>query len=681
MVDLEDVGESRAHAVKVAPCPRGGCGRRPPTPGYPFPLARGGSGVVYRARQPEFDRTVAIKVLGGPLDANARARFDRERQAIGRLSGNANIVTVYGSGFTRDNRPYMAMEFLPHSLAERVDQGPMPWQEAVEIGEKIASALQVAHDAGILHRDVKPENVLYAKQDSPKLGDFGIARMEGATRTATGIVTASLAHAAPEVLEGKGASAASDVYSLASTVYALIAGRPAFVRPDDDSILPVIARVATAPVPDLGPHGVPAEVAKVIEDAMAKDPAARPKTPAEFREQLGAAATAATAPAAAETAPAPVVAPVPDAAAPAPSTAPAPVAAPAPKPPKPPKPPKTPLTPQQKAQRRRLLLFGGLGALGLILLLVVVAAVAGGGGGGGGGNDGAGTGGLDPEKLVITDTIDIGDDANSVSIAEDAVWATAGADDTLSRVDPDTREVTDVVEVGDFPIASAVGEDGAIWTADNASSTATRVDPDDREVTDTIDVGSAPIGIAAGEGAIWVSNNGENTVSRIDPDDLEVTDTIDVGGSPNGITVGEGAVWTADFSDGTVTRIDPDSLDTDTIDVGSGPSGITTGSGAVWVTNFDDDTVSRIDPDDLEETDTIDVDAGPAQVAVAEDVIWIVDFEDNHLVRVEVDDLDKVQFFGDDPGDGPNSVGLGFNGIWVTNLNDDNMVRIGENED
>ena len=179
--------------------------------------AEGGFGVVYKAHQTGFERTVALKILPiAAADESARDRFERERMAMGALSSHPNIVTVYGSGFTDDQQPYIVMEFMSRgSLGDRLTkQGAMPWNDAVAATIKVAGALDAAHEAGVLHRDIKPENILVSQYGEPKLGDFGIARIEGANQTRSGVITATMAHAPPEIVEGKRPTEASDVYSL-----------------------------------------------------------------------------------------------------------------------------------------------------------------------------------------------------------------------------------------------------------------------------------------------------------------------------------------------------------------------------------------------------------------------------------------------------------------------------------
>jgi predicted Ser/Thr protein kinase len=248
-------------------------------------IGRGGFATVYRARRVAFAQDVAIKVLtGSSVDGNAAARFERERQVLGALAQHPNIVTVYDSGTTADGSPFLVMEYLPGGpLSDQVDRsGPLDVRRVAEIAVKLCGALETAHRSGVLHRDIKPDNVLVSRYGEPVLADFGIARMSGGLQTRSGVVTATLSHAPPEVLDGQPPTARSDVYSLASTLFTLLAGTAPFVRDGEHSLAPLLARVIRDPVPDLRPRGVPADVCALLEWAMAKDPADRPRSALEF---------------------------------------------------------------------------------------------------------------------------------------------------------------------------------------------------------------------------------------------------------------------------------------------------------------------------------------------------------------------------------------------------------------
>ncbi|WP_370326053.1 protein kinase [Euzebya sp.] len=244
-------------------------------------IGRGGFGIVYTARQPAFDRTVAIKVLT-LSDERTLRRFDRERQALGKVSNHPHITPVFASGFTAEGMPYLAMELMRGgSLADRLDrQGAMPWQEVLDLGVKMAGALETAHRSGILHRDLKPANILLSDFGEPRLADFGIASLDDGEQTKTGMITASVAYAAPEVLDGKRPEVAADVYGLGATLFTLVAGGAPFAADEDESILAMVLRVARDPVPDLRPRGVPGVFATALETAMAKSPRARYPTAA-----------------------------------------------------------------------------------------------------------------------------------------------------------------------------------------------------------------------------------------------------------------------------------------------------------------------------------------------------------------------------------------------------------------
>ena len=251
-------------------------------------IGRGGFGVVYRCVQPALDRVVAVKVLSADLDEENRVRFFREQRAMGRLTGHPHIVCALHVGVTDSGRPYLVMPYHPQdSLDARIRRhGPLPLEEALRLGVKMAGALETAHRLGILHRDLKPGNILLTEYGEPALTDFGIAHIAGGFETATGTVTGSPAFTAPEVLSGGPPTEASDVYGLGATVFCAVTGHAAFERHRGEHVVAQFLRITTQPIPNAREHGVPEDVSGVIERAMTADPRQRPSTAAEFGDEL-----------------------------------------------------------------------------------------------------------------------------------------------------------------------------------------------------------------------------------------------------------------------------------------------------------------------------------------------------------------------------------------------------------
>ncbi len=242
-------------------------------PGYTgFELiARGSESVVYRARQELLGRDVAVKVLQ-VRDEAATARFRRELELtvdLGRQ--HPGIVTVLDTGTLATGEPCIVMAHHElGSLHDRLRQlGPLPVSEVVAAGTVVADALAFAHERGVLHRDVKPQNVLLLPT-SYVLADFGIARFADAGHTASA-ERFSYRHASPQVLDGHPPSAADDLWSLGSTLHTLLDGRPPFASldPDDDTALAYLRRVRTERPRALTRDDVPAELRTIVERCLA----------------------------------------------------------------------------------------------------------------------------------------------------------------------------------------------------------------------------------------------------------------------------------------------------------------------------------------------------------------------------------------------------------------------------
>jgi serine/threonine-protein kinase len=347
-------------------------------------IGRGGMSTVYRATDLSLDRVVAVKVAMDPLlerDPVYVARFKREARAAAALS-HPGAVTVFDAG-ADDATRYIVMECVDGRDLAKVlrDEGPLEPARAAHITEQVADTLAAAHAAGIVHRDVKPGNVMVEGRppaERAKVLDFGIARTPDAVSlTQTASVLGTAPYMSPEQAMGQPADARSDIYSLGCVLYEMLTGKPPFTAEVPAAVLHQHVRVAPKPPRELNP-AIPPALDGLVLQMLAKDPGDRPQTAAEVRDRLADfdTATAPTRPlpavealtaAAAAAAEVPQMATVPQAATPPPAT------------PIPPQPsaPTRPLTPGRPPRRAP---WAFLAVVALLLLGAAVAyAVAGGG--------------------------------------------------------------------------------------------------------------------------------------------------------------------------------------------------------------------------------------------------------------------------------------------------------------
>ncbi|MFI9841410.1 serine/threonine-protein kinase [Nonomuraea sp. NPDC051941] len=248
-------------------------------------LGQGGFGVVYLAVQSAVGREVALKVDNRVLLSDRdRRRFMREVTAAGALSGHPHVVAVYDAGLLPDGRPYMVLELCPGGSLSGRRLSPV---EARDVGVRIADALAAAHTQGVLHRDVKPGNILVNRYGQVALSDFGLATMPASGPEAS-VTRESLtpSYAPPEAFELAEPTPAGDVYALAATVYALLNGRPPRFPESGVPNLAMILALHRLPVPDI--PGVPPQLTAVLRQALASDPRERTPTAEAFRDALAA---------------------------------------------------------------------------------------------------------------------------------------------------------------------------------------------------------------------------------------------------------------------------------------------------------------------------------------------------------------------------------------------------------
>src|SRR5215469_14370866 len=268
------------------------------------PLGAGGMGEVYRARDTRLDRTVAIKILPLHLSDNpeAKQRFDREARAISSLN-HPNICTLYDIGH-HDVTDFLVMEFLEgETLADRLKKGPLPPEQVLKYGIEVCEGLEKAHGSGVMHRDLKPGNIMLTKTGA-KLMDFGLAKVtptgtppsSGLTMTfpgpsadqpltARGTLVGTFQYMAPEQVEGKDADLRSDIFALGAVLYEMATGKRAFTGKSQASIVAAILAAEPQPISTVQPMSPPA-LDRVVKICLAKEPDERWQTAHDVKLQL-----------------------------------------------------------------------------------------------------------------------------------------------------------------------------------------------------------------------------------------------------------------------------------------------------------------------------------------------------------------------------------------------------------
>jgi hypothetical protein len=235
-------------------------------------LGQGGMGVVYLAEDLRLRRHAALKLLPHHLnvDVAARGRFEQEARAASALD-HPNIVTVYEIGDAADGRLYIAMAFCEGvTLRELMDGGPLPAPLAVRLAVQVADGLAAAHRRGIVHRDVKPQNILVTDDNVARIVDFGIAKMAGSALTQTSVTPGTIAYMSPERTRGQASDPRADVWSLGAVLYEMLAGRRPFEADSDQALVFAIRNDEPEPL-DLVRTDVSAELSRIVQRCLAKD--------------------------------------------------------------------------------------------------------------------------------------------------------------------------------------------------------------------------------------------------------------------------------------------------------------------------------------------------------------------------------------------------------------------------
>jgi YVTN family beta-propeller protein len=596
------------------------------------PLGRGGMGMVYLAEQTGPHRQVALKLLLDPATASEafRERFLRESELAAAID-HPNVLPVYDAGET-DGVLWIAMRYVDgiDLAALLARDGPLAAEQALAIAGQVAGALDAAHARGLVHRDVKPGNILLAMDGGAVahayLADFGLTKRIGGARglTASGQVLGTIDYVAPEQVEGGPVDGLADQYSLGCVLFECLTGVVPFRR---DSELAVLWAHVHDPPPRIDDHrpDLPAALDEVIGRALAKAPGDR-------YPSCGALVAAAQA-ALAGAAPAGLRHRIARAVG-------------------------------RRARHRRragltrrssLVLSITAAVLSAVLLVVAVVVAR---------DGGAPTGPTTPAVVLAADravrinpatyepvaSVAVGTEPSAVVGGGGLVWVASRRDGTVSVVDPDTNRVQATIPASGSGPAGQGGSglayaSGSLWVANTAQRQVARVEPD-AEPTALIPVRASPNALRASpnalvpaQDAVWVAartQNGAGLVARIDAGSNQVDHPIRLGHPPTGlaITPDGGTVWVATPADRAVHRIDTGTGRVDRIPLPEAPDQAAYGDGAVWVTSSTDNVVLRID-EETSKRETIPVGNGPSGIAFGADRVWVANSKDGTVSTID----------------------------------------------
>jgi YVTN family beta-propeller protein len=249
-----------------------------------------------------------------------------------------------------------------------------------------------------------------------------------------------------------------------------------------------------------------------------------------------------------------------------------------------------------------------------------------------------------------------------VTRGADAIWVSRADDDSVLRLDPESRRVEQTIAVGRGPSALVIAK-GDLWVANSLDGTVSRIDPGLNRVVDTIPVGDGPSSLAFGRGSLWVANTRADELAQVDGVSGQVLDRTALPASPTGVAYAARAAWVSSEAVGTVFRIAPDARDIAEINVGTGPTGIAASEGAIWVANTLDGTISRIDPGRRAVTTTLPVGNGPVDVSLGSGSVWVANEFDGTVSRIDAAEGEVVEEIR--TGDRPQGVEAGGGQVWV----------------
>jgi serine/threonine-protein kinase len=600
-------------------------------------LGSGGQADVFLARDPQLERPVALKLLSPPLgdDERFRERFLHESRLAASLD-HPNVIPIYEAG-EADGHLFIAMRYVEGTDLRRIldAQGTLTPERTIALLEPVAGALDAAHARGLVHRDVKPSNVLVAVEPSDRsehvyLSDFGLSRTSSEPGEDIRF-SGSPGYAAPELLGPGAVDGRADVYALGCVLEECLTGSPPFGGRTMEVLWAHLEQ--EPPAPSVRNPALPPAIDAVTGRALAKDPEDRYGTCGELcgsaREALGLG--------------------------------------------------------ERRLSRRALLLAGGGAVVAVAAAVAVPLALP-----RREGDEGAGGPAVplplkehslvrvDPATGALADAAPLGVPPGPVAAEAGAIWVTSPDEAILIRVEPATGEIADrfdVAEVG-HPSLIAAGE-GFVWLGDpsqtfdydankpndNLAPVAYRLDPETRSLT-TVPTGDwGPENLAVAGGAVW---SGCDQVVRILPDG-RITAKVELPGAV--LAVGEGAVWAAgetgalvgqgksvlwQFDPATAAVLSETEIEPGVVDLAAG-------AGAVWVVRLSDDSIARVDAGTHASTEGFRVRL-PDRVAADRTAVWVTSARDGTLTRYEAASADLKTI---DVGGTPTGLAAGEGAVWV----------------
>ena len=622
-------------------------------------LGRGGMGVVYRARDHDLERDVALKVIAPELveDAHVRTRFLREARAAAAIE-HPHVIPVHAGG-EQDGVAFLAMRLVNgddlRTLVRR--EGALPVARACGLIEQAAGALDAIHEAGFVHRDVKPGNLLVDRSDHLYLTDFGLVKhlltSDGASRTGGWVGTVDFM--APEQIRGGHVDARADVYSLGCVLHYLLTGHVPFERDGEEAKL-WAQLAAEPPRPSTLHSGLSRTFDAVVARALAKDPDERYPSAGDLARAARAAETG-TAP----TLPERTVAR--GAAAPGAS-------------------PSEPglveevrtvtSKPNRRARRRRalaavagvLVVGAGIGAAALAWPEREVERTP--------SRPGAATAAL---PSVAETVQDVGDRPTGLAYASGTVWVSSIRDRRLTRIDAATgRKRAPTRPVGNGP-STLVAYRSSVWAAARRSQEVVRVNGRTGRVDRRIALGSIPQKLAVGRSGVWVAvhSAGGSDLLRYDSRG-RLKYKIWFHRRISALAVTDGSVWIDEGGTGRVLRVDPVTRKVYLWATITGTTyGLFVGGGYLWAVLRSEDALARISLEDGSVVPTA-AGRGPTQVAVAGERVFVASRYDHTVPVLDLDgrpaqDPLSVDF-------NPYALATDGRSVWVTGLANDTVTRI-----